>query len=279
MRLSDAAQLQKWQYLQSTSHLGNASSDAATELIDRAINADVTDPSYYCSSLIEWGRRMRLDIRRAVATPMPPPLTALICKAATATTRPVYTDGSFLINAPLLAYLTLPPSMLTRGYSVAATGVHLPRHEESPPLALLVRTPAECATDAYYQELLGTAISIQLAKAAPITAYSDCSSAITRTQQAQNILGPAIGHLQHGSLLLGIRHTATTLWKPLSLTWTASHPKRTKSQSEWTSQDWGIHLADTIAGAVDIGVGACDINVCDSEDIFAAWNMAVDGGC
>ena len=128
MRLSDAAQLQKWQYLQSTSHLGRASCDATAELIDRAIKADITSPSYYCTSLVEWGRRMGLDVRRAPATSMPPALATFISKAATATPRPVYSDGSFSINAPLLASLTLQPSMLARGFSLASTGVYLPPH-------------------------------------------------------------------------------------------------------------------------------------------------------
>ncbi len=80
-----------------------------------------------------------------------------------------------------------------------------------PLLAMLIRTPAARSTDAYYQELLGASISmLLLAQATPIAAYSDCSSAIKRTHQAQNVLGPAIGHLQHGSLLLGMRHIAST---------------------------------------------------------------------
>lgn len=54
-----------------------------------------------------------------------------------------------------------------------------------------------------------------LVQATLIAAYSDCSSAIKRTHQAQNVLGPAIGHLQHGSLLLGMRHIESTghSWK------------------------------------------------------------------
>ncbi len=46
---------------------------------------------------------------------------------------------------------------------------------------------------------LGTAISTLLSKYTPIVAFSDCSSAIRRTQQALYPLGPAVGHLQHGT--------------------------------------------------------------------------------
>jgi hypothetical protein len=156
--------------------------------------------------------------------------------------------------------------MLTLRYSLAATGVYLPQHEGSPPLALLIHTPAACATDAYW-----SAILMQLAQATPFATYSDCLSAIKRTHQAQNFLGPAVGHLQHGSLLLGIRHIAFTTRRPLFLSWTTSHPERTKPQSQWTKQDWGIHMADTIAGAGEVlGDGACNIDVFDCEDIFAA---------
>ncbi len=179
-RISDATQLQKWQYLQSTSHLGRTSGDATTELIDRAINADITAPSDYCSSLVDSGRRLGIDMRRQPVTPMPSALTTFINKAVTTTTRPVYTDSFFTVNDPLLASLTLPPAMLTRGYLLAAMGMYFPQHEGSPPLALLIRTPTASATDAYYLELLGTAILMKLAQAVPITAYSDCSSALTK---------------------------------------------------------------------------------------------------
>jgi hypothetical protein len=74
----------------------------------------------------------------------------------------------------------------------------------SPSLALLIRTPKHLATDAYYQELLGTSVSVLLSQATPTLAFSDCSSAIKRTHHALDTLGPAVGHLQHGTLLLGI---------------------------------------------------------------------------
>jgi hypothetical protein len=215
-RISDAAQLQKWKYLHSTSHLGRAPTEVVTELLDRAIHADITAPSYYCTSLVEWGRRMGLDLLRAQPALIPPALLAFLDKAVTTTTRPVYTDGSFsIIHAPLLASLTQPQAMLTSGYSTAATGVYLPQSNGSPPLALFIRTPAVSATDAYYQELLGTSISMLFAQVTPIAAYSDCSSAIKRTCQAMDIMGPAIRHLQHGSLLLGIRHIASNARRPL----------------------------------------------------------------
>jgi hypothetical protein len=76
-------------------------------------------------------------MQRAPLTQTPPALTAFINKVVTATTHPASTDGSFTMNAPLLASLTLPPAMLTQKYLLAATGMYLPQHERSPPLALL----------------------------------------------------------------------------------------------------------------------------------------------
>jgi hypothetical protein len=270
-RISDAAQLQKWKYLHSTSHLGRAPTEVVTELLDRAIHADITAPSYYCTSLVEWGRRMGLDLLQAQPAQMPSTLLAFLNKAVTPTTRPVYTDGSFSVHAPLLASLTQPQDRLTNGYSTAATGVYLPQSNGSPPLALFIRTPAANATDAYYQELLGITISMLLAQDTPTAAYSDCSSAIKRTCQAMNIMGPAIGHLQHGSLLLGIRHLASNARRPLLLSWTASHPERSKPQQSWTNNDWGIHMADAIAGADDTPAsGDLPVDICTSEAIHAA---------
>ncbi len=149
--------------------------------------------------------------------------------------------------------------------------MYLPSSNGAPSLALLIRTPKERASDAYYQELLGTSVLMLLAQETPIDAFSNCSLAIKRTHQAQNTLGPAIGHLQHGTLLLGIRHIAKTAPRPLSLSWTASHPERTKSQWQWTDNDWGIHMADAIAGAEETTTaGGCHAVECDSEDIHAA---------
>jgi hypothetical protein len=54
-RISDTAQLHKWQYLYSLAHLGSTSSSASTALIRRALAAGPTDPSSYCTSLVKLG--------------------------------------------------------------------------------------------------------------------------------------------------------------------------------------------------------------------------------
>ncbi len=77
-RLSDIAKLQKWQYPHSFSHLNAAATEVANSLIHRAIQASVMDPSYYCSSLISWGRRMSLTLHPAPTTPVPEALTKFI---------------------------------------------------------------------------------------------------------------------------------------------------------------------------------------------------------
>ena len=69
------------------------------------------------------------------------------------------------------------------------------------------------ATDAYYQELLDISISALLAQTMPIHAFSDCSSAIS-------LSGVAVGHLQHGSLLVDLRAFEALQHPPLTLTWT-----------------------------------------------------------
>jgi hypothetical protein len=84
-------------------------------------------------------------------------------------------------------------------------------------LSVLVRTPKHIATNAYYQELLGTSISVLLSQTTPTLAFSDCSSVIKRTHQAMDTFGPAVGHLQHGDLLLGIRHMASSVKRPSTL--------------------------------------------------------------
>jgi hypothetical protein len=61
-RLSDVAQLQKWQYLHTLSHINHAAADVINSLVLRATRATITDPSYYCSSLVAWGRQMELTL-------------------------------------------------------------------------------------------------------------------------------------------------------------------------------------------------------------------------
>jgi hypothetical protein len=104
-----------------------------------------------------------------------------------------------------------------------------------------------------------------------MTAYSDCSSAITRAHQSLSLMGPAVEHLQHGSLLLEIRVLSSLSSLPVTLTWTPSHPERKKLQSTWTESDWGIHMADAIAGpSLLTPVPGLHVYQCDSEDVHAA---------
>lgn len=58
------------------------------------------------------------------------------------------------------------------------------------------------------------------------------------------------GPSKHGSLLLGLWDI--TSWRQsITLSWTPSHPERSKSQHTWTEADWGIHMAHAIAGSLD----------------------------
>ncbi len=114
--------------------------------------------------------------------------------------RPVYTDGSFSITAPLLDVLYLTCAELTTRFARATKGIYVPVSSGAPPVALFIRTPPGSATDAYYQELLGISVAMLMSTYTPLYAYSDCSSAISRATQALFLLGTAIGHLQHGSL-------------------------------------------------------------------------------
>jgi hypothetical protein len=175
-RLSDIAQLQKWQYLNSITHLGQDHADAVTALIVRAQQTLVTDPPFYCSSLIAWGRKMGLTLHRAQATELPYALSSFIAAAVATETRKCYSDGSFAIEASLLDTLTLSSTVLTRKNAVAATGIYLPPTANSAALALLIRTLCDMATDAYYQELLGVSVTTLLSLNTSLEAYSDCSS-------------------------------------------------------------------------------------------------------
>jgi hypothetical protein len=140
---------------------------------------------------------------------------------------------------------------LTHAHGQVATGVYLPPSQGAEALALIVRTPSRTVMNAYYQELLGTTISMLLSQHTPLLALSDCSSAIRRTQQALYTLGPPVGHLQHDALLQSLRLLASQERCPTTLImWTPSHPKRSKPQHRWIDNDWVIHKADELAGSL-----------------------------
>lgn len=148
---------------------------------------------------------MGLSLTQAPFTALPQTLLDFFALAVTSRPRRIYRDGSFTICAQLLDVLSMSNSVLTYAHGKAATGVYLPPSQGAEALALIVRTPSRTVTDAYYQELLGTTISMLLSQHTPLLAFLDCSSAIRRTQQALYTLGPAVGYLQHGALLQGLR--------------------------------------------------------------------------
>ncbi len=119
------------------------------------------------------GRRIGLRLSQAPFTTLPSEVVAFMAKAVSQHARPVYTDGSFV---------GLPPSLtaLTHTFGKAATAVYLPAVYDAEALALIIRTPVRAAIDAYYQELLGTSMSILLLEHTTVLAFSDCSSAICR---------------------------------------------------------------------------------------------------
>jgi hypothetical protein len=135
-------------------------------------------------------------------------------------------------------------------YAAAATGIYLPPSDGAPALALTIQTQQGDTTGAYYQELLGIVVATLMSTVTPLEIFSDCSSAIRRANQAASSLGPAVGHLQHGTLLQGICFTAPQHIGDSRITWVASHPERRKDKPQWTREDWGIHIADELAGAL-----------------------------
>ena len=135
---------------------------------------------------------MGLTLSQAPEVDLPLAVTEFIAHATASQVRSIYTDGSFAVSVPLLDLLSLPPTDLATTSGVAATGVYLPSTRDAGALALLIQTPTRAVTDAYYQELLGTTISMLLSIHTPLRAFSDCSSAIRRTQQALYSLGPLL---------------------------------------------------------------------------------------
>ncbi len=150
-------------------------------------------------------------------------------------------------------------------------GVHLPPAHRLLAVALRISTHPGSASNAYYQELLGISVSVLASRTMPLAAFLDFSSAITRAHQSLSLLGPVVGHLQHDSLLLGIRALSMLSPLPLTLTWMPSHPKRKKSQSTWTDSDWGIHMADAIAGNSPLEPApGLQLYHCNSEEVHPA---------
>ncbi len=170
-RISDTAQLQKWQYLHSAAHLGQHSVDTVSALIQRDLSAQPTVPTYFCTSLVEWGRRIGLKLSQAPSTALPLDVVTFIAKAASQHARLVYTDSFFTVTAPLIDTLSLSLTALTHTFGKVGTAVYLPAVHDAEALALIIRTPARAATDASYQGLLGTGVSILLSEHTSVLAF------------------------------------------------------------------------------------------------------------
>jgi hypothetical protein len=218
---------------------------------------------------------MGLILQQAPKTPMPEALIQFIALINTGISRQIFTDGSFALDTSLLDNLSCTALDLTARFGKAATGVYAPPSDGAPPTALILHTPFGSAIGAYYQELLGTTVTTLISTITPIHAFSDCSSAITRALQALSPMGTAVGHLQHGALLQGIRMLSSKHRHPFSLTWTKSHPEGRKNQHLWTLEDWGIHKADELAGTLDETNQTTDLKTfhCNAEDVHAVLTL------
>jgi hypothetical protein len=149
--ISDAATLQKWTYLHSLAHDGHPSANVVTSLLQRALTASITDQPVYCTSLVDWGRRMGLTLHQASPAPIPPALSQFIAATFTATSPPVYSNnGSFTVDPPLLVMLTRLPADLVTKHAVAVSGVYLPPAHGLPGAALRITTRTSSASNAYY---------------------------------------------------------------------------------------------------------------------------------
>jgi hypothetical protein len=141
-RISDNAQLQKWKYLlHSVAHLGSQSADVVSELLLRALDAAPTDPTVYCTSLVEWGKGMGLSLTQAPNMALPQPILHFFTRAATLRPRRIYTDGFFTVAAQLLDVLSMSTTELTHAHGQAATEVYLPSYQGREALALIICTP------------------------------------------------------------------------------------------------------------------------------------------
>jgi hypothetical protein len=235
-----------WSHLNSVCHLNPASKTVVSSLLDRSLNASPTDPTHYCTILIQWGATMGLSLSQSPYTPMPPVLEAFRQAVAALGTMDLYSDGSFAIhNPPLLSQLAQSRISQTRDYGVGATGIYIHPKRSLPPMALKLVAPPGRSPDPFYYELLGIAVGAWLTLGDTL-ARSDCTSAIRCFRQASNPTGAATGHLQYGPMLQGVRARSPHLSH--SLEWTKAHPERKKPEHTWTPADIGIHTADLIAG-------------------------------
>ena len=170
----------------------------------------------------------------------------------------LFTDGAYACNELPLAAI-LQSEFERRQHSCAAAAIVAigpPAHWRSLPILALALTPsAESLTgsSSYTTELLALAIAtischaVQHPTLPPLSIYSDCQAAIATTLAACT---PLAKQRQHGKI-----HVITDClqgYPPPRITWTRSHPeRRSPDTTKWSYNDWGIHIADAIAGQHD----------------------------
>ena len=160
----------------------------------------------------------------------------------------VFTDGS--MGYPNLSVLdVLLSERRVRAAAVASTGVVFLGTERRGTKALRLITRAGLMTKItpFIAEAIGPVFSTRLLECTnlPIDGGSDCKAVLSAMKAAR--FG-ALAKIKRPELFYSAKGASHINWE-----WVRSHPERRKPKEEasWTRNDWGIRIADAVAGGND----------------------------
>lgn len=154
--------------------VGNGSGDAVTAFLSRALSSAITDPRYKCICFIDWSHKIGISF----------PLTLWHLSISRAISPHRRSFCCYRSNLGLCHGSNMHlPSAISRGWRTGNLFCIL----------------ARAATESWYQERFVVSVSVLMS----------LSMSPLLNHHAFNTLGPAIGHLQHKSLLLGVRFIAS----------------------------------------------------------------------
>jgi hypothetical protein len=163
-----------------------------------------------------------------------------------------YTDGSYSPQRPTVADILTPESSLRdQGYGSGGI-VFAPADPQATPIHIRVTSSeSEPGMNAYTWELVTQLIALHLAKYLPtnVVGYSDCKSALARTNRALQTKNDQLATTSAGIFGAAL-HALADVDNARPMEWVRGHPERDPLRANLHDlHDRGIFTADAIAEA------------------------------
>jgi len=165
-----------------------------------------------------------------------------------------FTDGSYSPRHAVMADILTPEAELRDQGRGAGAIVFFPTHQaglpQRDPISIRILSPhSEPGMNAYTWELVTQLVALTLAKHLPpqVNGYSDCKSAISRTNRALRTKNDQLATTTAG-VYGAATHALADMTHPRTFKWVKSHPETDPTRADLSvHEDLGIFMADAVA--------------------------------